>query len=196
MENLKNKYQHFKDLQKLAEKVLKGKKSKWLHPFTIFSGNEENDDILDIFWGTFPYRSFIKLTDATGQVNPHPVIVRESGAILRYQRLENGFIVASIHPAKSERLKMGIEYWELGVYEDAGQISESRLLDHYDILSLVMENTSIFGLPDKASRRHFLEFDWIHQYVENGQYKRSKLKDLAIRSLYFIIPVLFRDIYF
>lgn len=192
MSTLESKYQYFEDLKRLAKNIFKdAPQTNWSHPFTVWGGTGELDDLLDIFWGSLPYRSFVTLDNSNGTVLPKNKFVSEKGAVLRYQRLENGVIIATLHPAKSDRLSISIDYWEIGIFEDASKITESLIRQHFDLLMLVMENTTIFSEPSPSSRRKFSYFSWTHKYYEQNLLKKTKIHDFLVKSISFILPVLF-----
>ena len=134
-----------------------------IYGFHVVHGGREGGlekQVVEVFYGNWPY----DLTAEISNRDPIPSRVRkrllvEQGASLVYERVDNGSVLVTLIPAKSERFARHEEMVLLCIIRQTEKLTGiGTLKKHWRFFHSYMEYTSLDGLPTTVD---YLRVWWV-----------------------------------
>jgi len=108
---------------------------------------------VEVFFGNRPVDKSERITFENGKFQRHDVIQGESGATLQYYRQNDDRVVVFLHPAGAWGDKSSGTSVIIDVIKDTNVLSDpSKLEQHWRYLIVMMETSSIDGIPTLSDR--------------------------------------------
>lgn len=159
------------------------------YAFHVIPGGEaggREDTAVDVIFGQRPYDVS---GDPYGEGNRPIRIHAESGASMRYERMDSGQVLCLLYPARAERTHSRVSLVLLERIRHPVDLNPRRLNRHLASLAAYMAMTSLDGSPTLRQRARYARMYLQCRYANGRRMQPSRLYVGARKTLWWILTV-------